>query len=636
MSNAAATDVEAGLASRRLDSGRPTRPILRVHLVGPMRAITYLGENVIPRGKKARAMLGRLCLAPGGTLPRAGLAAMLWDTATPGQARSRFRRALGDLRAALGALGDELIFADQETIALTRGACWIDALALIESPAPDSNRCDLAALCAGELLEGLEGTSASFDRWLAEERTSFSHRLRGFLESELHRGEQSGPQARQVAAVSRRLLAFDATHEGSAFTETTHASLAAQPGQAGLTRSNSARNNRLRVGVLPFDARRSKNERNLGFSLSHEIAAALARFRWFDVITPVSMMRRPLANFVGDDLRRHERLDYAVDGTIAVAGKHIEISVRLLDLAERTRPAWSDRFTLEMNELHKLNEMVVGRIVASIDPIILFIEGRPRGKDRYGASGLLFLAIPLIYSMERNKFQQAGELIEQALMIEPDNSMAVTLAAYWHLWHIGQGWTSNAKRTLTTVESLCLTAMQLDPENADAMGIYAHTLSWKREYDSALHFFDRALRLNPNLAYIWALSAAAYCYIGEPENALKRLGRYLDLAPLDPYLGFFEGVYTIAYTVKRDYEKAVVVGRRVVKSNPQFINGYKPLIASLGHLGRRDEAAPHLAKLLSLEPEFTVQSFVDTYPFKFARDLENYADGLRRAGVREG
>jgi adenylate cyclase len=374
----------------------------------------------------------------------------------------------------------------------------------------------------------------------------------------------------------------------------------------------------------------------LAFSLSHEIAAALARFRWFDVITPISMMRRPLANFVSADVHQNQQLDYAVDGTIAVGGKHIQISVRLLDLVERSRPVWSDRFELAINELHLLNEMVVARIVASIDPVILFIEGQqPKRKERYGVSGLLFLAIPLIYSMERKKFQQAGELIERALAIEPDNAMAVTLAAYWQLWHIGQGWTPNVARTLSTVENLCLKALELDPENSDAMGIYAHTLSWKREFDSALHFFDQSLRLNPNLAYIWAFSAALYCYIGEPDNALRRLSRYLDLAPLDPYFGFFEVVYTLAYTVKRDYEKAVVVGRRVVKTNPQFINGYKPLISALGHLGRRDEARPYVEKLLSLEPDFTIEQFGQGYPFKFERDLQNYMEGLRLAGVPE-
>ena len=176
--------------------------------------------------------------------------------------------------------------------------------------------------------------------------------------------------------------------------------------------------------------------------------------------------------------------------------------------------------------------------------------------------------------------------------------------------------------------------MDLDPENSEAIGIYAYTLAWKRDFDRAVHFFDRSLRLNPNLAYIWALSAATYCYIGEPENALKRLGRYRDLVPHDPYYGFFENAYAVAYTFKHDYERAVVVGRRVVTANPHFINGYKPLIASLGHLGRRDEAAPYIEKLLSLEPNFTIEKFRKEYPFKRAEDRDEYCKGLRLAGIR--
>ena len=36
----------------------------------------------------------------------------------------------------------------------------------------------------------------------------------------------------------------------------------------------------------------------------------------------------------------------------------------------------------------------------------------------------------------------------------------------------------------------------------------AHVCAWKKEFDAAVYYFDRALRLNPNLAFIWALSAA--------------------------------------------------------------------------------------------------------------------------------
>jgi hypothetical protein len=87
--------------------------------------------------------------------------------------------------------------------------------------------------------------------------------------------------------------------------------------------------------------------------------------------------------------------------------------------------------------------------------------------------------------------------------------------------------------------------------------------------------------------------------------------------------------------IKRNYEQAAVFGRRVVKTRPEFVNGYKPLIAALGHLGRTEEAKSHVAKLLSLEPSFTVERFGQVYPFKHASDREHYMMGLRLAGVPE-
>jgi adenylate cyclase len=179
-------------------------------------------------------------------------------------------------------------------------------------------------------------------------------------------------------------------------------------------------------------------------------------------------------------------------------------------------------------------------------------------------------------------------------------------------------------------------AIKLDPDNAEALGIYAHICSIvDKDFDSALHYFDRSLRLNPSLAFVWALSSATYSYIGDPEVALQRLERYGELAPLDPYYFWFEHLYAIAYTFKGDYERAVIVGRRANKANPEFVSCYKPLIASLGHLGRRDEAKPYIAKLLSLEPNFTVERFGHVYPFKKDGDRKRYMQGLHLAGVPE-
>src|SRR5262249_36313188 len=136
--------------------------------------------------------------------------------------------------------------------------------------------------------------------------------------------------------------------------------------------SLSARN-RLRVAVLPFEqlgkGRHGERCEDLAFSLSRDIPAGLARFRWFDVISPIS--------FTSENLLQREDLDYAIEGIVSRHDRLIQVNVRLLDLTRRTQPLWSERFDLEACELHRLNEMVTGRVVGSIDPVILFIEGQP-------------------------------------------------------------------------------------------------------------------------------------------------------------------------------------------------------------------------------------------------------------------
>ena len=414
------------------------------------------------------------------------------------------------------------------------------------------------------------------------------------------------------------------------------ASLAIRPQQEASFEIHRPNSNRLRVGVLPFLATRSPREEALAFSISQEIAAALARFRWFDVIAPVSLSHKPFEPLISEDLLKRKQLDYVLDGAISGAGEQFQVNVRLLDLTQDARPVWSDRIKLTIGALHKLDELVTARIVGQIDPVILYIEGQPKRRERYGGTGLLLLAIPLMYSMERKKYEEAGDLINRALEIDPDNALVAAWAAYWQVFYVGQGWQQDVGRALAIAQQHALRAIKLDPDNAEALGIYGHICSFlDKDFDAAIHSFDRALRLNPNLAFIWALSSATYSYIGDPDAALQRLERYRDLAPFDPYHSWFENFYTIAYTLKGDYEKAAVFGRRVAKSNSEYSNGYKPLIASLGHLGRRDEAKVYVEKLLSLEPNFTVERFGQVYPFKHANDRERYMTGLRLAGVPE-
>src|SRR4051794_19547255 len=505
------TNVFASARTRSVEFASPgdRRPVARIHLLGPMRAVSYLGQDILPAGRKARAVLGCLCLAHGLRIPRSRLAAMLWDRVPGFQARASFRQSFRELMISFGPLAKELLSADRETIALNNQLCWIDAVAVLATDLPlDQHRAQLASHCAGELFEDLGGISARFDQWLLGERTRFSEQLRSLLESELSDVNGPNSDASARADIARRLIMFDPTHEGASrilmraladmceraqasreymrLREALKVSLALEPsletralyeaismsstrdvdseaaaetayshGQQA-TNGAATERSRLRVGVLPLLAKQAPQDEGLAFSLGQEIAAALARFRWFDVVAPVSLVQRPSTGLVSEEILRRRELDYVVDGALSADGQNYYINVRLLDLAHYATPVWSSRFVLPLDELHRLDEIVTARIAGQIDPVILFIEGQPKRREHPGSMGLLLRAIPLLYSMQKDKYEKAGDYIRRALKADPDNAMAAAWAAHWEIFYAGQGWSDDVEQTFKAARELAL------------------------------------------------------------------------------------------------------------------------------------------------------------------------------------
>jgi DNA-binding SARP family transcriptional activator len=673
----------------------PKLVLLRAHLVGPIQVRTYLGDNATPRGRKARAILAYLCLARGDWVPRARLAALLWDSVPEAQARASLRQALREIALVAGEAGREVLTIEKERVRLDVDACWVDALALVSAhrqpPVEESDT--RLFLCSGRLLEDLDGLTPDFDHWLVAERSRLADALRSMLDAELERIVKTAQATEQVAA-AKKILAIDPTHERAScalmralvevgdraqaireyirlaeslkltldiapsretkalrdairalpeFGQTTcakpMAEAAASPAASLETsEASTARSEgRLRVAVAPFISMDRTVGAHLPLALSHEVAAALARFRWFDVISPVSLVGVRDDNADWPRIFRKLAVDYVLDGALSTEGDQSVLSVKLLDMTHDARPVWSDSVAAPASSIVSLPNLVVGPIVARIDPAILFIEGKhPASRSLSPSTSLLLAAIPLMYTLEKESYERAGQLLQEAFEKEPDNAMVPAWCAFWWMFRMGQGWTGTRDEALERAEKMCLRAMRLDPANAHAIGVFAHLCSfYHHDFESAIHYFDLSLKLNPNLAFVWALSAPTFCYVGEPDRALERMERYKMLAPFDPYFGLFETIYTTIFLLKHEYEKAVSVGRRSVRANPEFVNGYKPLISALGHLGRRQDAERYLRALLAREPDFSIESFVRSYPMKREEDRDHYLVGLRQAGAPE-
>ncbi len=394
------------------------------------------------------------------------------------------------------------------------------------------------------------------------------------------------------------------------------------------------------VGVMPFRLiGMPDDDAHLAPGLADEITNALSRFRWMFIVSSNSLGRFAAENRDEAAIRQEFGLDFLLDGSVQRAGSKIRISLRLLDLRANNQIVWARRFDRETNDLLSLQDEIAAAVVAQIDPEILFIEAqRSSSRSHVDATAYDYMlrAIPLIGRMEREDYMQAGRFLADAIKLEPDYAAAHAWYAYWHIFLVGQDWADDPQAVMERAGELAERTIVLDPFDARGLCISGHVrafLHQRLREAAALH--ERALSLNPNLAMAWALSAMTHAYIGNLDEAERRIRRYKSLSPLDPHAFIFDGFWGVIHVMKRDYEKAVEVGRTISQLNPSFSATYRPYLAALGHLRWDQEATTTRRRLLTLEPDFTIERFLKISPMERETDRLHYAEGLRLAGIRE-
>ncbi len=619
---------------------------MRVTLFGQMQAEDASGRSVLPRSRKARAVLGVLALAAPKPVLRTKLTGLLWSQRAREQASGSLRQSVHELQRALGPGPGALLQAGRSHLILSDQGLWVDVCAVPSGTV--SNRPGLQVF-RPTLLDDLDGLDPVFDRWLTEQRQRLTQVA--LAEAEAALVAESETDARIAAA--ERLLTIDRTHEGAwqalirthlELGDSTAARLAFHRCSialsfAGLVPSretealvraprgaySGAPAKAVRLRVMPLRTLDDRGPVDLLPGLAEEISAAVSCFRWISCF--VEARHVPVA-------------DYLLDSTLQSVGKHIRIIVRLLDLQAGSDVIWARRFDRGLGDVLTLQGELAAETAAQIDPELLLREGERRissAQPNPTAFDLTLRAIPAIYRLDPGAFHAAGEFLSAAAAMEPGNAAAHAWWAYWHLFLVGQAWAKDPDGAAHRAGELAERAVTLDPRDARALALVGHVrgfLHKRAEEACALH--ERALSLNPNLPVAWCFSGLAHCYLGRHQMAIEQIARAQHLSPHDPHAFFFDMALMMPYFLQGAFEEALALGRRAIELNPGFSSTYKGYLATLGHLGRDREAKRVLARLLALEPSFTVRSALERSPMTRRIDLDLYADGLRRAGLREG
>jgi DNA-binding SARP family transcriptional activator len=181
---------------------------VRLHLIGQMEAWSKTNTNLLPSGRKARALLAILVLSGPQPVSRIRIAELLWSRRAENEARASLRQELHHLLSAFSPAAVEVVLPTRLHIGLAPGAVWTDVAAVMSATptAPDA-----LSLLKRDLLECLDGIDPAFDLWLKDKRQALRDGARSVAADAMRR--QIEPDAVIVAA--KRLLQVDRAHEGA-------------------------------------------------------------------------------------------------------------------------------------------------------------------------------------------------------------------------------------------------------------------------------------------------------------------------------------------------------------------------------------------------------------------------------------
>ena len=392
----------------------------------------------------------------------------------------------------------------------------------------------------------------------------------------------------------------------------------------------------VRLAVLPPRVLAGSGVDSLLLGLAEEITASLSQFRWISCVLGAPVVRHTPPVGICQNIDA----DFVLDSTIQQSDNRIRVIVRLLDVDAGGKVVWARRFDRETHDLLTLQGDIAAETAAQIDPELLLREGErliSRQSAEPTSNDLVLRAIPAIYRLEPTGFLAAGEMLAAAIAMDPGNAAAHAWWAHWHTVQVGQGWAKDPIAATRRAGELAERAVTFDPADARALTLVGHVrgfLHKRPEEARALH--ERALSVNPNLPLAWCFSGFALSYLGRHDEATEHIAQAQRLSPHDPHAFFFDMALMMAHLLRGDFDSAVISGRRATELNPGCSSAYKGYLATLGHLPREKEAARVLARLLVLEPAFSIKSAIERSPMLLRDDLALYAEGLRRAGLRKG
>jgi len=238
------------------------------------------------------------------------------------------------------------------------------------------------------------------------------------------------------------------------------------------------------------------------------------------------------------------------------------------------------------------------------------------------------------YRYTKTDNAEAQTFFRKAIEIDPRNAQAHALLVSAMVHAVQLGWREDEEHNYAVADQLASRAVGLDPRSPFAHFALGSTSMFMGRVDQALAEMQSAIRINPSYAAAYVIMAHLLCYVGRPEEALAAAKRALRLSPYDPRLGLWLSAVSQANYFLENYAVGASVGQQALSMISENLIAQRFAAASLGQLGKAEEAAAIVAALRrSNAPSIEAVRRSVSHLYRDEKMIEHMLAGLRKVGL---
>jgi len=326
---------------------------------------------------------------------------------------------------------------------------------------------------------------------------------------------------------------------------------------------------------------------------------------------------------------------YALEGGVRRAANRVRITAQLID-GTTGGHVWAERFDRDLDDIFAVQDEVTGSIVSAIAPRLAPTDDAPaprRDTESLEAYEYFLRGRELGYRDTAQTNAQAREMLEKAIELDPGFSLAVSHLSRNYAVAYANRWDESPERSLEQALALGQRAVELDKNNPHAYFAVGAAAFWSKRLDDARAAAERCIAIDPNFAEGYGILAVALIYMGKPRQAREALDKGMRLDP--HYRDIFLHFVGLVHFQLGEYEPSAEAFRRRLVRKPESDISRALLASTYGHLGKLDESRAEWARLLEVNPDYSLEDRRKVLPYRNPDDFEQILEGLRRAGLED-